>query len=546
MNASQTGTATRPTLGKASAMPARLFDIFQRNAERTLLVDARTEETWTYGRMMDESRVLASVLTEKGVRPGETVVFSMDNCAELAALYFACLHIGARVAPINPSYHPRDYVTIMDNLSARFFFTTPTVYANLRDVLSKRKDGLQLFCMKPGAETPKPSLMGLVNFDYADEVRRGRPCQRTFAQAANDDIAFTMYTSGSTGCPKGINIRLGGLLGNGALFCERMGLDADSRFYNILAMTYLGGLYNLMLIPILAEGSFVLDMVFGPTNMHGFWEMVREHQINTLWFSPTMLSMLLMLEGEEDLSHLKADIRLALCGMAPLPVGLKKRFEERFGFPLYENYGLSETTFVCTSHPALAQKPGSVGLPLDGVSVTVLDNEGRPVPTGHEGQIGVQTPYLMAGYEKSEPIEKTLERNGGYFLTGDLGHLDEDGELFITDRAKDLIIRGGVNISPKAIEDVVYGLQAVQEAAVVGVPHPIYGEEVALVLKLREAWRDRVSIEEVRKFCDANIAFFQRPKLITFIDEIPKGATGKIQKNVLRRMLQEKLDPLNN
>ena len=125
-----------------------------------------------------------------------------------------------------------------------------------------------------------------------------------------------MYTSGSTGCPKGINIRLGGLLGNGALFCETMGLNQDSRFYNVLAMTYLGGLYNLMFIPILAEGSFVLDMVFGfATNFHAFWDMVRQHQINTLWFSPTMLSMLLMLENDEDLSFLKTDIRLASCAV---------------------------------------------------------------------------------------------------------------------------------------------------------------------------------------------------------------------------------------
>jgi long-chain acyl-CoA synthetase len=300
-----------------------------------------------------------------------------------------------------------------------------------------------------------------------------------------------------------------------------------------------------MLIPLLAEGSFVLDAVFGPTNMYGFWDQVREFQINTLWFSPTMLSMLLMLEDETDLSFLKSQIRMGLCGMAPLPTHLKKRFEERFGFHLYENYGLSETTFLCTSHPGLAEKPGSVGPAVEGVRVAILDNERVPLPAGREGQIAVQTPYLMAGYENEESSRQLLERNGGYFLTGDLGHLDEDGELFITGRVKDLIIRGGVNISPKRIEDVVYQMEPVQEAAVVGVPHPIYGEEVALVIKPRDAFRGRVSVEDVRRFCEANIAHFQRPKLIHFIDEIPKGATGKIQKNALRRMLQERLDPLN-
>jgi acyl-CoA synthetase (AMP-forming)/AMP-acid ligase II len=150
----------------------------------------------------------------------------------------------------------------------------------------------------------------------------------------------------------------------------------------------------------------------------------------------------------------------------------------------------------------------------------------------------------MAGYEKEQDLNHVLAHNAGYFLTGDLGYLDADGELFITGRLKDLIIRGGVNISPKVIEDTIYRLEAVQEAAVVGVPHSIYGEEVALVVKIHDAYRDRVTTEHVQRFCEANMAHFQRPKFIFFIDEIPKGATGKIQKAMLRRILQEKLDPL--
>ncbi len=537
-------TPLTTNLPKSAPCGECLQDIFQRNAHRTVIIDARNGDEVTYGRLWNDSLAVASYLQSLGVKKGDPVVFSLENCVELATLYFACLQIGARVVPVNPSYHPHDYAAIVEGISARFFFTSPAIRTRLVDVLGPRPQ-LQVLCLQPTVEKLKADQATLVNVDLAQVIAQHEPCGSTLADATDNDIAFTMFTSGSTGVPKGINMRLGGLVGNGKLFCEHMNIDSESRFYDVLAMTYLGGLYNLMLIPILAEGSLVLDSVFGPTNVFGFWEQVRQYEINTLWFSPTMLSMLMMLEDDEDLSFLRSQVRLGLVGMAPLPVDLKKRFESRYGFRLFENYGLSETTFLCTDHPSLANKPGSVGKPLEGVSVRILDNDLRPLPAGREGQIGTQTPYLMAGYEKEGDIAASLAKSNGYFLTGDLGYFDADGELFVTGRIKDLIIRGGVNISPKVIENAVYRLDTVQEAAVVGVPHPMYGEEVALVVKLHDAFRQQVTVKDLQGFCDANIAHFMRPKFIFIIDEIPKGATGKIQKNIIKRMLIEKLDPLN-
>jgi long-chain acyl-CoA synthetase len=526
------------------AQTAHLLDICKHNAERTVIVDARTGGETTYGQLLHDSLVMASFLQDVGVGPGEAVAFSMDNCVELACLYLACWHVGARAVPVNPSYHPRDYSAILEGISARWFFTSPAIRSRLEAVTASRP-ALRVFCFKPAVEICKAEHQALVNLDYAKELSRHAPSQRTFAEAGDDDIAVTMFTSGSTGLPKGINIRFGGLFGNGRVFCKRLGLGRESRFYNILAMTYLGGLYNLMLIPILAEGSFILDAVFGPTNVFGFWEQVREHKINTLWFSPTMLSMMLMLEADEDLSFVKEQVRVGICGMAPLAPELKARFEARFGFPLYENYGLSETTFVTTSAADLRPRPGSVGKPLEGVRVQILDPELRPLPAGRDGQVAVQSPYLMAGYDRDGDVRQLTAASRGWFLTGDLGRLDKDGELFITGRLKDIIIRGGVNISPKVLEDVMYGMEAVQEAAVVGVPHPLYGEEVALVVKLRDGWTGKVTVDDVRRYCEAHVAHFQRPKFIFFIDQIPKGATGKIQKAVLKKLLTDKLDPLN-
>jgi acyl-CoA synthetase (AMP-forming)/AMP-acid ligase II len=518
-----------------------LMRVFERNRERGLLTDAREGRSLTYGDFLARSLALAAGLERRGVKPGEPVVFSAENSTELALLYFAALHAGARVVPINPNYLPADYGSILDRVRPRWFIGSANIRAKVQDVLGKRPD-LQVLCFHPPVEKKKEAHVPLVNFDVEAESTQGVTPARTLAAAADDDVCLTMFTSGSTGTPKGINIRYGGLLANGRAFCQRLGLGPHHRFYDVLAMTYLGGLYNLFLIPVLAEGSLLLDVVFGPANLYAFWERVRDHEVNTLWFSPTMLSMLLAADDGEDLSFLRSQVRVGICGMAPLAADLKRRFEERFGFTLYENYGLSETTFIATAAPDLPPKPGSVGRPLDGVSVRVVGPDWEPLADGREGQILVKTPYLMAGYDQAENSDRPTLLPSGYFLTGDVGYRDADGDLFITGRVKDLIIRGGVNISPKSIEDVIYRLDGVTEAAVIGVPHSVYGEEVALVVQARPA--DRLTVDAVRKFCDANIAQFQRPKHVFFIDEMPRGSTGKIQKSALRKMLAERLDPL--
>jgi acyl-CoA synthetase (AMP-forming)/AMP-acid ligase II len=520
-----------------------LMRLFERNRDRAVLTDVRDGRSFTYGEFLTRSLNLAAALESRGVGAGEPVVFSAENSPELAQLYFAALHLGARVVPINPNYLPADYSTILSRVQPRWFICSASVRTKVRDVLT-RHSGVKSLCFHPPIEMKRDALAELVNLDVEGEATRGKDPARTLAAAAEDDVGFTMFTSGSTGTPKGINIRIGGILENGRKFCHRLGLGPHHRFYNILSMTYLGGLYNLFLIPVLAEGHIVLDGVFGPANLYAFWERVKDCGVNALWFSPTMLSMLLAADDGEDVSWLQSQVRIGICGMAPLPIDLKRRFEERFGLTLYENYGLSETTFLTTNAPDLPAKTGSVGRPIEGVSIRIVGPDWEPVANGREGQVLVKTPYLMAGYDQAETTDRPSVLPSGYFLTGDVGYTDVEGDLFITGRSKDLIIRGGINISPKSIEDVIYRLDGVTEAAVIGVPHTVYGEEVALVVQVSLSEKDRLSIDAVRKFCDKNIAQFQRPKHVFFIDEMPRGSTGKVQKSALKKLLSERLDPL--
>jgi long-chain acyl-CoA synthetase len=507
------------------------------DAGRTLCLDARGGPTWTYGEASRQVSCLAAALKARGVAPGATVAVSLGNGVDTALLTLACLRLGARIVPIHPAHRPADVLELLRVIRPAALLAAPAVVAGLR---AAGPVEVQALCVGSTVDPPRPEHAALVTFSVADEAGRHAPLE--LVRDGASATFLTIFTSGTTGKPKGVDFTYERLVGNGRAFCARLGLGARHRFYDVLPMTYLGGLYNLFLIPILAGGSVVIDGVFGPTTLYGFWERVRQHGVNALWFNPTMLAQLLALEDDEDLSFVPKQIEVALCGMAALPVDLKARFEARFGLRLHENYGLSETTFVTTSDPTLPFKEGSVGRALDGVEVTIVDAQRRSLPPRVEGQIRVRGPFTTPGYSLGGEADRAAFLPDGSFLTGDLGHLDEDGELFISGRVKDVIIRGGVNIYPRALESVLYGLEGVEEAAVVGVPHSVYGEEVALVIKPRAG--ATLTVPQVRSFCDASIAAFQRPRHIHFIDAFPRGLTGKLQKSVVRRLLLRRLDAL--
>jgi acyl-CoA synthetase (AMP-forming)/AMP-acid ligase II len=521
-----------------------LQDIFMRNADNILFVDARTEVETTYGQLYDESLRAASFLNELGISKGEFVAFSMDNCPELGTLYLACMHLGGRILPINPNLHPREFIDILTEINVHHIFVSATVRANIGDALEKI-DGLETHCFKPAFESARRDRNGMVTFDMRETVRTHCQTASSVADNHEDDVFLTIFSSGTTARSKGINRAYGDMLGNGLAFARAMGIGPENRFYNVLPMTYLGGFYNLFLIPLLAEGSLVIDNPFGMATLYGFWERTARHGVNTLWFNPTMMSMLLSLNWEhEEISFVPRQIRLALCGMAPLSPELKNRFQNVFGFPLHENYGLSETTFITTQRPEVTSVSGSQGAPLEHVLVEIVNNELQPLPSGSVGQVKVKTPYLMAGYESCAEEDLGSFLDDETFLTGDLGRMEEDGTLTITGRIKDIIIRGGINISPKAIEDTVYALPQVEEAAVIGISHSIYGQEVALAVKLRPGPENNLTVENLKAHCEKHIANFQRPKFIYLIDEMPKGVTGKIHKNVLTKLMEEKINPL--
>mgnify|MGYP000981624315 CR=1 FL=1 len=511
----------------------RFLRTLEGNAGRLLLEDARSGRRLTYDGFLGHSLALAAVLRDRGLAPGGFAVCCLENRPELAVAYMAAWHAGAVVVPLHAAMHPREIGAVLGRLADPLLITDAAGLARLGDAGA----------IGPACRTLRLAAAAADDGFFLDLQAEPDPPgapERTVADTGDDETALVAFTSGSSGRPRGVRIRIGAMLGNALAFGGVTGIDRDTRSYDTLPMTALGGLYNLMLLPMVHGGSLVLDDPFDARSPAHFWERARRFGVNSLWLNPTMLSMLLSRPDEGDAAFARKEIRLACCGMAPLSPELKRRFEDRFGFSVLESYGLSETLFVTVVRPGAPAKPGSQGLPLPGVELVVADAAGTPQPAGVTGEICIRTPFLMAGMLGEG--ETRPGPNG--FATGDLGSLDADGELFVSGRLKDVIIRGGTLISPTVIEEAAHGLDMVEEAAAVGLPHPILGEEIALAVSLRPG--HVLALDALRDHLEANLAPRDRPRHLFFIDAMPRGLTGKVLKNVLRRLLVEKLAPFGS
>jgi long-chain acyl-CoA synthetase len=399
--------------------------------------------------------------------------------------------------------------------------------------------GITILALKDGRGTK--AAPGDVETWDVRSLKAGREVA-PFQDVSPEDTMTIVYTSGTTARPVGVVHRIADMIDNARLFNRRLGIGPENRFYGILAMTYLGGYYNLLLLPYAGESSVVLANTFDVHSAVNFWRPAIEHGVNTLWLVPTIMSILLEMDrGKNGEEFCRERVRLGLVGTAPLPVPLLREFEKRYGLALFENYGLSETFFISTNAPSLPVLDGSVGRILPGVQVTIVDAQGRGVPYGQEGEILVCTPYLMQGYYNPELGGPDPRSREDWFPTGDIGILSATGDLFITGRKKDLVIRGGINISPAAIENVLHQHPAVAECAVVGIPHSLYGEDIAAVVRLAEGYEFAKAHPELLELCKANLSAIKQPSHLLEIEKFPHSSSGKIQKDKVRELLVHKL-----
>ncbi|MEY3046517.1 MAG: long-chain-fatty-acid--CoA ligase [Pseudomonadota bacterium] len=466
----------------------------------------------SYRAFLDMASRFANALVETGIQPGDRVVLQVPKSAEALAIYAACVQSGSVMVPLNTGYTPAEVDYFVGDAQPKLVICDP-----------KSQKGLQSICENHGAQLETLDAFGGGSF-----AERSVKLPETFTtvERSIDDLAAFLYTSGTTGRSKGAMLTQGNLLSNAEALVQTWRFTSSDVLFHALPIFHTHGLFVASNVTFLAGSS----MIFLPSFKA---QQAIEHlpKATTMMGVPTFYTRLL---DEPRLNReLVQHMRLFISGSAPLLAETHLAFEERTGHRILERYGMTETNMI-TSNPYEAERrAGTVGHPLPGVEVRITDPEtAAPTPAGEIGMIEVRGPNVFIGYWKMP--EKTAEefREDGFFITGDLGQLDEAGYVQIVGRSKDLIISGGYNIYPKEIELLLDEQEGVLESAVIGVPHPDFGEGVVGVLVPQAGCT--LDVEQIAETLKPKIARFKQPKQLFVLPELPRNTMGKVQKNVLR------------
>jgi long-chain acyl-CoA synthetase len=462
------------------------------------------EETLSYRTLAGRSAAVAAALRERGVRPGDRVALLLPNVPLFAVCYYAILATGAIVVPLNPLFKPREIDYHLRDSQATLLLAWPGAAEAATE--GARRAGVTCQVFEPDTATAE--------LDPADR----RP----------DDTAVILYTSGTTGVPKGAELTHANLSRNVEVVRDTLQhTGPDDVIFGGLPLFHSFGQTSGLNTGIASGSCLTLLPRFEPGKA---LEILHRDRVTVFLGVPTMYAALLLHPDRAvaDLSRL----RLCVSGGASLPVELLREFEGTFGCVILEGYGLSETSPVATfNHPDRHRKPGSIGTPIAGVEIRVVDLDGKDVPTGEVGEIVIRGHNVMKGYwQRPEATAEAII--DGWFRTGDLARADAEGYLFIVDRIKDLVIRGGYNVYPREVEEVLYEHPAVAEAAVIGIPHPTLGQEVAAAVALKPD--TTATPEELREFVKEQVAPQKYPRHVWLLDELPKGPTGKLLKREIK------------
>ncbi|WP_030264234.1 long-chain-fatty-acid--CoA ligase [Streptomyces sp. NRRL B-24484] len=475
------------------------------HGERTAVRQDTTALTYT--RLEDASARLAALLHADGVRPGDRVALVLPNVALFPVAYYAVLRTGAVAVPMNPLLKAREMAFVLRDSGARTVLTAPPYAYEVAEAAADAGVGSLVV-----EATAFDTLIGSI------------PPLHGVAERAADDTAVILYTSGTTGTPKGAELTHHNLLSNALTCVETLfELGPDDVLFGGLPLFHAFGQTCAMNAAVAAGAALTLLPRFDPRQA---LEILRRDGVTVFLGVPTMYTALLNTAAPEG--HDRPQLRLAVSGGAALPVEVLHTFERTFGTVVLEGYGLSETAPVASfNHPGRPRRPGSIGLPVRGVEIRLVTADRTPAGPGEVGEIAIRGENVMKGYW-NRPDATAEAFQDGWFHSGDLARVDEDGYFHIVDRKKDLIIRGGYNVYPREVEEVLYEHPAVAEAAVVGVPHEHHGEEIAAVIVLREGAHTTADL--IREHVRRRVAAYKYPRIVTFTEQLPKGATGKILK----------------
>jgi long-chain acyl-CoA synthetase len=448
---------------------------------------------------------VAGWLTELGVQPGDRVAVTLPNIPQMPIIYYGILWAGGVVVPINPLYKAREFGFVLADSDSKVLFAW---------------DGVAEEAEKGAAEAGTQFIpVSATEFTGLLMQHEAAP----FVERDDEDTAVVLYTSGTTGSPKGAELTHANMARNAQVSVDLMSLTPDDVVFGGLPLFHSFGQTVGMNAAVSAGATLTLLPRFEPTKA---LEVLARDRVTLLLAVPTMYVALLQHpdKGSYDVSSL----RLCGSGGASLPVEVLRGFEQAFDAILLEGYGLSETSPVASfNHADRERKAGSIGQPVAGVEFRLIDDQWQDVAEGEIGEIAIKGHNVMKGY-LGQPEATAVAIRDGWFRTGDLARRDDEGYYYIVDRAKDMIIRGGFNVYPREVEEVLYEHPAVATAAVVGIPHAALGEEVAAAVTLKPG--ASATEDELREFTKERVAAYKYPRVVWITDQLPMGPTGKILK----------------
>jgi long-chain acyl-CoA synthetase len=472
----------------------------------------RLDDTVLTYRMLDDlSARTAGLLRERGIEPGDRVGVMLPNTPAFATVYYGVLRAGGVVVPMNPLLKQREVSHYLTDSGAKLIFVAAEC---------------------AGEVAPEGVDCIVVADDFDQILVAVEPWRPVVARATADD-AVILYTSGTTGTPKGAQLTHGNLASNVEVTAtDLIQIRPQDVIFGGLPLFHSFGQTCGLNAAIRVGACLTLVARFTPAKA---LQVMARDRVTVFEGVPTMYVALL---GEpERWEYHVTGLRTCVSGGAALPVEVLHGFESAFGCVILEGYGLSETSPVASfNHPDRIRKPGSIGTPIRGVEMRVLDDDGNDVRPGEIGEIAIRGQNLMTGYW-GRPEATAAAIPDGWFRTGDLGRKDEDGYFFIVDRKKELIIRGGYNVYPREIEEVLYQHPAIVEAAVIGLPDATLGEEVAAALVLKPG--ATATPEDIREYVKTQVAAYKYPRHVWVVDALPKGPTGKVLKRAIQPPIRE-------
>ncbi len=457
-----------------------------------VLISTLDGKDFTYGRFWVNAQGIADNWRNNGIKPGVNIALILPNSVSMLACYLACV-IGGYIA------NPILTTLSQEEIEARLALTRPV-----------------LVIREPFELSQSVSLLDIENVRIT---------------TGSDSSFCVMFTSGTTGKPKGICHSLSGMIGSARSFANIAGMNKQTRIYHILPMAYMAGFINTFLAPLLSGGRIIEGSVVSAAAMLDFWERPVDMKVNTLCLTPTIAAMLCRLNrNRKDARKYAANLRIILSTAGVLHSGLRTEFMRIFGKPLQDCYGTTEL-----GGPLTVQFPeDALVVENSGCPIPELDFSFRPAPGG-ENEMWIRSPYIMKGYLTEEGLSLPVDEQG-FMATGDLAEI-VDGNIIITGRCKDIIIRGAENIAPIVIENEISAVEGVKEVAVIGMPHEFWGEIVVVCILPEDNIEEAMLLNEVQLRASEYLSPMYQPDKIIAVKEFPRTFTGKVQKNILRNQL---------